>query len=172
MKRCFVRLTRPTLMTVAAVLLLTPGARSQQDDTGDREAVLATVQEFFRTMTAKDTEGARAVLEPEGRFFSVRPAPDGTRSVGSFTNQSYLDGLASGTTHQVERLWDPEVRIHDGVANVWAPYDFHIDGKFSHCGVDSFDLIRTDTGWKISGGVYTVQPEGCAPSPLGPLARD
>ena len=34
--------------------------------------------------------------------------------------------------------------------------------------VDAFDLVETPEGWKISGGVYTVDTEGCAPSPLGP----
>jgi hypothetical protein len=36
-----------------------------------------------------------------------------------------------------------------------------------HCGVDAFDLVETPEGWKIAGGVYTVEMEGCAPSPLG-----
>lgn len=145
------------------------GATAQAGtDDADRAAVLATVDAFFRTMTARDVEGARAVLEPEGRFFSVRTAADGSRTVRSFTNGSYLDGLAEGTVVQVERIWDPQVRVHGDVANVWAPYDFHRDGAFSHCGVDSFDLVRTGVGWKITGGVYTVEPEGCEPSPLGP----
>ena len=43
----------------------------------DREAVLAAVETFFRTITARDPARARAVLVPEGRFFSIRPGPDG-----------------------------------------------------------------------------------------------
>ena len=54
-----------------------------------------------------------------------------------------------------ERIWNPEVRVNGLIATVWAPYDFWIDGKFSHCGVDQFDLIKTEEGWKIAGGVYT-----------------
>jgi hypothetical protein len=57
------------------------------------------------------------------------------------------------------------------IATVWAPYDFWIDGKFSHCGVDAFDLIKTDKGWRIAGGAYTVELK-CEPSPLGPLKQD
>jgi len=53
---------------------------------------------------------------------------------------------------------------------VWAPYDFWRDGKFSHCGVDAFDLIKTDEGWKIAGGGYTLESK-CEPSPLGPLKQ-
>ncbi|HKJ03770.1 MAG TPA: hypothetical protein VJ997_14985 [Longimicrobiales bacterium] len=36
-------------------------------DAADRAAVLATVQAFFASMTAKDVAGAAAVLEPQGR---------------------------------------------------------------------------------------------------------
>ncbi len=45
--------------------------------------------------------------------------------------------------------------------------DFHADGKFSHCGIDVFNLVRMPDGWKISGGMFTMQREGCAESPLG-----
>ena len=51
---------------------------------------------------------------------------------------------------------------------VWAPYDFHVNGAFSHCGVDVFSLVRTAEGWRIAAVAYTVEREGCAPSPLGP----
>ena len=50
------------------------------------------------------------------------------------------------------------------------PYDFWIDGKFSHCGIDAFDLIKTEEGWKLAGGVYTIESK-CEPSPLGPLKQ-
>jgi hypothetical protein len=66
-------------------------------------------------------------------------------------------------------MWNPEVRVHGPIASVWTAYDFWVDGKFSHCGVDVFDLVKTAEGWKISGGAYTVERTGCAPSPLGPL---
>jgi len=54
---------------------------------------------------------------------------------------------------------------------VWAPYDFWIDGKLSHCGTDAFDLIKTEDGWKIAGGVYTLE-SNCATSPLGPPKQE
>jgi len=61
-----------------------------------------------------------------------------------------------------ERMWNPEVRIRGFIASVWTPYDFWSDGKFSHCGVDAFNLIKTDEGWRIAGGTYTVERE-CEP---------
>jgi len=136
---------------------------------GEREAILAAVQVFFDTMAAQDVLGAERVLIPEGRFHSVRQQ-DGKPVIRSFSNQEYLRDLPARKQAVRERMWDPEVRIRGRIAHVWTPYDFWTDGKFSHCGVDAFDLLKTDEGWKISGGTYTVETT-CAPSPLGPLKQ-
>jgi hypothetical protein len=89
--------------------------------------------------------------------------PDRSRSV-----QEDFEKWAAAKEAYLERIWDPEVRFHGPLAIVTAPYDFHIDGVFSHCGTDVFELFETDDGWRLAGGSYTVQKEGCAPSPLGP----
>ena len=58
--------------------------------------------------------------------------------------------------------------VHGSLAIVRAPYDFFVDGVFSHCGVDAFTMVRSRGEWRISHVVYTTQRQGCAPSPLGP----
>jgi hypothetical protein len=65
-------------------------------------------------------------------------------------------------------MWNPKVLIHGGLAVVWADYDFHLNGKFSHCGVDSVTLVTVSGAWKISGIAYTMETSECTPSPLGP----
>jgi hypothetical protein len=135
----------------------------------DEQAVLDTVQRFFDAMADRDVDSTSEVVFSEGRFFSIREE-DGVKVIRSFTNQEYMEGLADREPNVVERMWDPEVRIHGGVATVWTPYDFYLDGEFHHCGIDAFDLVNDGTGWKITGGVYTVETSGCAQSPLGPPA--
>ena len=51
---------------------------------------------------------------------------------------------------------EPTVMIDGDVAIVWAPYSFEVDGALSHTGVDVFNLLRTEDGWKVTGGVYSV----------------
>jgi hypothetical protein len=133
----------------------------------DRDAVLKAVQTFFDTMTAKDVDGARNILMPQGRFHAVRMRDNNLRS---FSNEEYFAQLQSSKQAMQERMWNPEVRVHGLIATVWTPYDFWIDGKFSHCGIDAFDLVKTDKGWKIAGGSYTLEDK-CEPSPLGPLKQ-
>ena len=135
----------------------------------ERDAVVALVQAFFDTMAAKDVEGARRILLPEVRFHAVRQQ-DGAPRLRTFTNEEYLKGLSGGKQTVRERMWNPEVRIRGSIASVWTPYDFWTDGKFSHCGIDAFDLVKTADGWRIAGLTYTVETN-CEPSPLGPLKQ-
>jgi len=68
----------------------------------------------------------------------------------------------------VERMWNPTVLVRGRIAMVWADYDVYVGGKFGHCGIDAFTLLKTDAGWKISGIQYTSETQGCKPNPLGP----
>jgi hypothetical protein len=154
---------RVLLMFVFAMLPSTASAQNADE----REAVLKTVQMFFDTMTARDVEGARKILLPEGHFHAMEMRKP-TSELQSFTNEEYFGRLQKSTRKNRERIWNPDVRVHGLIATVWAPYDFWTDGTFSHCGVDAFDLIKTAEGWKISGGAFTMEAK-CEPSPLGPL---
>ena len=157
------------LASTAMTLSCSTGPRLvDRERTSDELAALMTVQRFFETMTSKDTIGARAVLDPDGDFVSVRWNDDGERVVRRVSIRDYLEGLGSGKETYLERMWESEVRIHGPVGIVWTPYDFYIDGKFSHCGIDAFQLLRMGGGWIITAGTYTVERTGCEVSPLGP----
>jgi hypothetical protein len=143
-------------------------AHAPAPSAGEEPPVIAAVQRFFDTMAACDVEGMRAVVEPEGRVFRLTSGPGDELVVSTSTFGEFLARLAPCQEKLHERMWDPQVRVHQGLATLWAPYDLWRGGTFSHCGVDAFDLVKTASGWKIAGGVYTVEPEGCAPSPLGP----
>jgi hypothetical protein len=49
-----------------------------------------------------------------------------------------------------ERIQFETIRIDGPLAMVWAPYEFYYKGKFHHCGVNSFQLVRLEDGWKIN----------------------
>lgn len=60
-----------------------------------------------------------------------------------------------------ERIVFDMVKIDGVLASVWAPYTFYYNGNFSHCGVNSFQLIKTDKGWKIQYLIDTRRKAGC-----------
>ena len=154
------------ILFVFVVSGLSRMTHAQSPTDRERQAILKVVQTFFDTMTAKDIDGAREILVPQGRFHAMRAGSEPR----SLANEEYLAQLQASKQTMRERIWNPDVRVHGAIATMWAPYDFWIDGKLSHCGVDAFDLIKTDKGWKIAGGVYTLESK-CALSPLGPLKQ-
>ncbi len=129
--------------------------------------MLGVVQRFFGALASRSANEARVVLDSTGRFIVVSSNARGEPFIQRTSAAAFLKSLETGTTSLLERMWDAEVRVHGAIASVWTPYDFHVDGKFSHCGVDIFDLVKTPRGWVITGATYTVERTGCAPSPLG-----
>lgn len=129
--------------------------------------VLAAIQGFFDAMTADDPAASRAVLMEDGQYFRVREGSEGVEAA-RVRNSDYLQRLGSGADRLLERMWDPTVLVRRDIALVWTPYDFFVNGALSHCGVDAFSLVRTGDAWRIASIVYTVERQGCEPSPLGP----
>ena len=155
----------PHVLLVISFIALSPRTAAAQDSA----AVIAVVQRFFDAMSRQDSVSARAVLAPGAHLSSIRVG--GTGPVRHQSDSAFITLVATTKQKLLERMWTPSVRVSGDIASLWTPYDFHIDGKFSHCGVDVFDLLRTTAGWQIVSVVYTVQPQGCAPSPLGPPSQ-
>lgn len=128
----------------------------------EERAVTATVQRLFDAMEARDPAAASAVLLPKGGYFSVREK-GGEVSVGGVTHEEFTARLGKDKEPIREVMRDPKVLLHGRLATLWTPYEFYRSGKRSHCGVDSFHLLKTAEGWKIAGFIYTVEP--CAPRP-------
>jgi Putative lumazine-binding len=62
-----------------------------------------------------------------------------------------------------ERIVFETVKIDGPLASVWTPYNFYLDNKFSHCGVNSFQLVRLNGIWKIQYLIDTRRKQGCKP---------
>jgi len=130
----------------------------------EEKAVVAAVKTVFDGMAAHDAAKIQGGLAPDARLTRVR----GDQPAATVSAEQFVKGIEANHSHLLERMWDPKVMLRGRLAAVWAPYDFHADGKFTHCGVDSFLLVKGADGWKITSIAYTVETEACAPSPLGP----
>lgn len=60
-----------------------------------------------------------------------------------------------------ERIAFETVIVNGSLAIVWTPYNFYYNGKFIHCGVNSFQLVRFKEGWKIQYLIDTRTKAGC-----------
>ncbi|MEO6405374.1 MAG: nuclear transport factor 2 family protein [Ferruginibacter sp.] len=60
-----------------------------------------------------------------------------------------------------ERIQFDVIRIDDDLAIAWTPYSFYYKSVFSHCGVNSFQLVRIGGAWKIQYLVDTRRKNDC-----------
>ena len=123
---------------------------------------LAAVQALFDAMAAHDVAAARKLMAPGTQMLVVRP--DGTLHVGD--EARFIEALGKDAASWQERSWDARVTVDGPMAQVWAPYDFHLDGKLSHCGTDAVTLAHGTEGWKIIAIAYTMRREGCEAGPV------
>ena len=60
-----------------------------------------------------------------------------------------------------EKIIFESIKIDGNLASVWTPYQFFFQGKFLHCGVNSFQLVKQNEVWKIQYLIDTRRKENC-----------
>ena len=151
------------VVSLVAGLLLAANA-SASDAVEAAESPLAAVDALFEAMAMHDTHTARQLILPGAQFVVVRP--DGTSALRD--DAGFIESLAQRPESVLrERMWNHQVLVDGPMAQVWGPYDFHIDGTFSHCGVNSIGLVRGADGWRVAAVSYTMRKDDCGTLPVG-----
>lgn len=60
-----------------------------------------------------------------------------------------------------ERITIEAIHTDGNLASVFTPYQFYYKGKFSHCGANSFQLVKQNNEWKIQYIIDTRRKENC-----------
>lgn len=156
MIRC---LAAASLMLAAPAPAQTPAqvAPIVADSTGAMTAANAVMTAIGK----KDEATLKALILPEALLLSQRYAADGSVKTSIRTRDEWIAGLIGLKGTPEERMTDPRLLIQHDLAHVWAPYTFDIDGKRSHCGIDSLGLARIDGHWRITSMTWTAETTGC-----------
>jgi hypothetical protein len=145
-------------MSALALFAFGTSASAQTAATPEQD-VLAVVNRMFEGFAKKDTTIIRATLAEDVKLVSAFNNREGKPMVRAETMDKFLVGIATAPGTLDERLFNPEVRIDGNLATVWVKYEFWYDGKYSHCGFDSFQLARGEAGWKIFSIADTRRPK-------------
>lgn len=129
-----------------------------QTPTDSREqAIVEVVQELFDALRVRDVDALERIMVENVQLVVVDSA--GVRSV---SREQFITGLLATNAELEERMWRPDVRIDGSLATLTAPYDFHVDGARTHCGVDVVQLVHDGAAWRVVSIAYTKQIERCA----------
>jgi Putative lumazine-binding len=122
-------------------------AAPQFAQSADEKDAIATAQKTFDGMAAHDGAALRSLMLPDARLFSIRTQAAPTVT----TAEMFATQIGAAKGELLERFTaQPVVSIRGRMAQVWGEYEFLRDGKFTHCGVDSFTLFKTAEGWKVA----------------------
>lgn len=121
--------------------------------TEDEKAVKSVVANLFEGMQKHDSTMIRACFHPSVRMQSIGM----NRKTGlvEISAENLVDGFVKqigslpATTQIEERVLSYEIRVDAQMATAWTPYELYVNQKRQHCGVDSFQLFKTEKGWRI-----------------------
>ncbi|WP_413669484.1 nuclear transport factor 2 family protein [Mucilaginibacter sp. Mucisp86] len=144
---------------LAVFTLLSFQSSAQQTE---QEAIKQTINTMFNAMRKGDSTMLRSTFAKGIAFHSVANKKDGSTALEIENPNDFIKLI--GTPHKDiydERITFTDIKIDGPLASVWAPYKFYLDDKYSHCGVDVFQLMKTADGWKIIYIVDTRRKDNC-----------
>lgn len=142
-------------------LLFLNTARAQEMN--DEAAVKAVVDNFFEAFHAQDTVRLKAFAAPDIVLQSIGRNNKGEVQWRKEKFENFVKSIGSipETTKFEEKLLSYSIQVDGVMANAWTEYEFWINGEFSHCGVNSFHMVKLDEEWKISYLIDTRRRAAC-----------
>ncbi|MFD2586776.1 nuclear transport factor 2 family protein [Croceitalea marina] len=127
----------------------------------ETEAVKQVVERFFEGFHKQDSVIMKSVLANEVVLQTTGRNKEGKTL---FRNEKISKLISSITSIPdsvafEEKLTSWSIQVDRTMANAWVGYEFWLNGNFSHCGINSFQMVNFDGDWKI---IYLIDTRGRA----------
>lgn len=129
--------------------------------TNEEDAIKQTINNLFTGMKQGDSTIARLAFA-DNCIMQTISTKTGTATIKTASVKEFINFIGTADKEKFdERIVFTKILIDGPLAVVWTDYKFYVDNKFSHCGVNSFQLVKGDAGWKIVYLIDTRRKEGC-----------
>lgn len=142
------------------VFLLAASMYGQDSEVSEVER---TIERFFNGFHEQDSVKIKATVDKDIVLQTIIRKNDGSNEVRTDSFHRFLRSIVSipdSITFR-EEIKGFDIKIDGPMANAWTPYEFWLDDEFSHCGVNSFQLVKSKEGWKIIYLIDTRRKEPC-----------
>ena len=139
-------------------LFLGPFILNGQQKSIDEDQIKAVILKTFSAMKAVDSVALKSCFTSTALLQISQIRPDGN-NVRDLPVSKFVQSVLSRKPGEMdERVlsWGPVLIDHE-IATAWVPYEFYLNGKFSHKGVDVFLLVKTGNEFKIQTLLYNMQ---------------
>lgn len=148
--KCFLHLLTATLLTVHCY------CQSTED------SIKLVINNLFEGMKESDSVKIKNCFSDSMILQTITYNEEGDLVVKTESTENFVELICSlpfGAADERARI--QTINIDGPLAVVWATYNFFYKGQFSHCGVDSFQLIRFKGSWKIHYLIDTNRKTNC-----------
>jgi hypothetical protein len=144
------------LFLILTVISLKTYAQSGTDE------VKKPIQALFEGMRQSDTTLMSSAFAPQAILQTITKTKEGVTTVRTEELKKFISFVAQPHSEAYdERITFDLIKVDGDLALAWTPYRFYVGDKFSHCGVNSFQLVRLNGAWKIQYIIDTRRKEGC-----------
>ena len=142
----------------ALLLLVNISAKAQTEE----EKVKVPIQDLFTGMSKADTALLRSAFAPNAILQTITKNKEGQVGIRNESVNEFVTSISKATAGSLdERIKYDVIKVDADLAIVWTPYQFFYNTAFSHCGVNSFQLVRLNGEWKIQYLIDTRRKQGC-----------
>jgi len=149
-----------TILSILFSVFTVQQSSAPNEKVDPAKEALAVVTRLFEAMQARDADGIRATFVSDGQL-AIAQERDGQTTVRTLTAEAFAKSISEGKGVYRERMYKPEALVTGDLVTVRGRYGFYVDDRFSHCGMNSFHLMRTQQGWKIVNAASTLEFDGC-----------
>ena len=126
------------------------------------DSVKAVINKMFYAMKSADADMLKRTFADSMVLQTISRNKEGQLIVQNEEPSGFIDFIRKETAGNAdERITFDVVKVDGPLAIAWTPYNFYYKGTFSHCGVNSFQLVRFNGEWKIQYLIDTRRRQGC-----------
>lgn len=116
----------------------------------DKAAIKAAINQFFEGMAKGDSILLLGACTEAPVLQTISVDKQGTIQVRNEDFREFVRHVTTPSKNTLdERIEFAAINAEESLASVWTPYKFYLNGKLSHCGTNSFQMVKTGAGWKI-----------------------
>lgn len=121
-----------------------------QKEEKSEKAIKAVINQFFEGLEKGDTALLKSTCTSQPVLQTYMADRDGKWQVFTENFSEFVTFVGTPTKDKYkEQIEFNAVLSEASLASVWTPYKFYLNGKISHCGTNSFQLVKMEDGWKI-----------------------
>lgn len=126
------------------------------------DSVKVVINKMFTGMKNADPELLKACFADSMVLQTISKNKEGKLIIVNENPADFIDFIRKEAVGNAdERITFDVVKVDGPLAIAWTPYKFYYKGQFSHCGVNSFQLVRFNGEWKIQYIIDTRRKTGC-----------